>query len=424
MGSDTTVREAIARARHRRAPLWWLAGMLGAISCLLSTSALLVSSTPGTAAASIGSDRGRVSQLEALIGHEGDVVQTLVERSNLVESHLLVVQKQVKAERAHLATDHQVQAKANAWLRSLAVDAYVNADASSGSALDSSSNTTQASEQQVYLGVASGSLNEAVAAVETDEHHTSVDEALLRSEQANLRTTLVHLAAARRSAQQAIARDETILRSVRGNLLTLVIEANEERQKAAEQAEEEREARQQQQHQQPPPPPPPPPKTSSGSYADPLRAISGLTPERIDQGVDYSGYGPIYAIGNGVVLSTVNGGWPGGTFIAYQLSSGPASGLVVYAAEDIQPSVSVGEDVTSGTVLGQMYEGPDGIETGWADGSALGETMAAEYGQFSGSNSTAFGYNFSQLLESTGAPGGVLQNDPPTGSLPSGWPQW
>jgi hypothetical protein len=124
------------------------------------------------------------------------------------------------------------------------------------------------------------------------------------------------------------------------------------------------------------------------------------------------------------VLNTVNAGWPGGTFIAYQLTDGPGKGLVVYAAEDIDPSVQVGQTVGPGTVIGQMYEGPTGIETGWADGSALGLTMAAEYGQFSGSNSTAFGFNFSQLLESVGAPGGILQNNPPTGGLPAGWPSW
>lgn len=165
-------------------------------------------------------------------------------------------------------------------------------------------------------------------------------------------------------------------------------------------------------------------QSGSGGYANPLQDISDLVPERIDQGVDYSGFGPIYAIGDGVVLSTVSSGWPGGTFIAYQLTDGPADGLTVYAAEDIEPTVQVGEQVTPNTVLGQMYEGPDGIETGWADASALGLTMAAEAGQFSGSNSTAFGYNFSQLLESLGAPGGILQNDPATGTLPADWPQW
>jgi hypothetical protein len=124
------------------------------------------------------------------------------------------------------------------------------------------------------------------------------------------------------------------------------------------------------------------------------------------------------------VLSTYNGGWPGGTFISYRLIDGPAAGLVVYAAEDIFPLVLVGQIVTVNTVIGTMYEGPDGIETGWADPSADGITMARDAGEFYGSNSTAFGANFSQLLESLGAPSGVAQNEPATGTLPFGWPRW
>ena len=125
-----------------------------------------------------------------------------------------------------------------------------------------------------------------------------------------------------------------------------------------------------------------------------------------------------------MVLSTDNSGWPGGTFISYRLTDGPADGLVVYAAEDIDPVVSVGQVVTASTELGTMYEGPDGIETGWADPSGDGVTMARDYGQFSGANSTAFGANFSDLLAALGAPPGVMQNNPPTGTLPPNWPQW
>jgi hypothetical protein len=123
------------------------------------------------------------------------------------------------------------------------------------------------------------------------------------------------------------------------------------------------------------------------------------------------------------VLSTVNAGWPGGTFITYRLTKGRAAGLTVYAAEDIYPVVRVGQSVTSGTVLGTVYLGPSGIETGWANGG-LGDTMAMAAGQYSGGNSTAFGANFSSLLQSLGAPGGILQNNPPTGTLPVNWPTW
>jgi hypothetical protein len=151
--------------------------------------------------------------------------------------------------------------------------------------------------------------------------------------------------------------------------------------------------------------------------------VSALTPERIDQGVDYSGFGSVYAIGNGVVRNTFGSGWPGGTFIAYQLTDGPANGLVVYVAEDIQPNVQVGQSVSSGTVIGQMYGGPHGIETGWADPTSLPDTMARAYGQYDGSDPTAFGVNFSQFLQSVGAPGGI-EEGPVSGNLPAGWPRW
>ena len=95
------------------------------------------------------------------------------------------------------------------------------------------------------------------------------------------------------------------------------------------------------------------------------------------------------------------------------------AGMVV----DIEPLVQVGETVTPETVLGTIYVGPDGIETGWAD-NGTGDTMARDAGEFYGWNSTAFGANYSQLLVSLGAPGGVPQNEPPTGVLPPDWPTW
>jgi hypothetical protein len=156
--------------------------------------------------------------------------------------------------------------------------------------------------------------------------------------------------------------------------------------------------------------------TPSGSYMNPLRSIKNLVAERIDQGVDYSGSGPIYAIGNGVITNVNNAGWPNGTFISYQLSDGPYAGHYVYAAEDIHASVKVGQQVTSSTVIGQMFEGGSGIETGWATppgtGTALGST------QFNGSNVTAYGLSFSNLLHSLGAPAGI-KDSPVSGTVPA-----
>jgi len=290
-------------------------------------------------------------------------------------------------------------------------------------------------EQNEYLGSVNNKLDDVVTAQQLDQARTSDAQRGLRSEQNQVTKTLHDLSSAHDAANAAIASDEAQLTSVRGNLRALIAAANERSREEQEAAERRLAAQQAAQVELPSPTASSsaPPTTSagppvsitptSGSYGDPLRGISALSPERIDQGVDYSGFGPIYAIGDGVVLNTVGDGWPGGTFIAYRLTDGPANGLVVYVAEDVEANVQVGATVSSGTVIGQMFEGPDGIETGWADGSALPDTMARTYGQFDGSDSSAFGYNFSQLLEWLGAPGGIL-NGSPSGSLPSGWPSW
>ncbi|HUZ21289.1 MAG TPA: hypothetical protein VMU75_12030 [Acidimicrobiales bacterium] len=398
--------------------------IVGALTLTLSAvvpTVALVSVAPATAAAGVGSDKSTISQLEQRIAREGALAQALVTRYDQVEGHLVAVQRHIARDRVALANDHRAQARAAVRLRSVAVDAYINAMSGSSTTFSGSANATTLPEREVYLGVAGGTLDTAATTLQVDQHRTTVTQIALRSEQAATTATLRQLTSARQAAQAATSADEATLGHVSASLLALVTAANARRQAAADVSAERALAAT-------PQPvstaaaPAPTSQPSPGGYANPLRSVSGLSPERIDQGVDYNGFGPLYAVGDGVVLSTVNGGWPGGTYITYRLTDGPAAGLVVYAAEDINPTVQVGENVTPNTVIGQMYEGPTGIETGWADGS-LGDTMAAADGQFDGANSTGFGYNFSQLLVSLGAPGGIASNPPP-GGLPAGWPQW
>ena len=168
--------------------------------------------------------------------------------------------------------------------------------------------------------------------------------------------------------------------------------------------------------------------TELGGYQNPLRAIDGLTPERVDQGVDYAGGGPIYALGDGLVLNTTNPGWPGGAFISYQLTDGPAAGDIVYVAENVMPAVQVGQSVTWNTVLGTLINAYPNLETGWADPPGDGESLARASGQWTlaaqaNSYPTAYGDNFSQLLAALGAPPGI-ENGPVQGAVAPGWPQW
>ena len=165
----------------------------------------------------------------------------------------------------------------------------------------------------------------------------------------------------------------------------------------------------------------------AGVYANPLRGISGLVPERIDDGVDFSGQGPVYALGDGVVTSATgtNFGWPGGGWITYQLTGGPAAGLVVYVAEDITPAVTVGQHVSASTVIGTMFDGGDGIETGWAQSTGLSaESELPEAGGIGGLGPfpTRIGMNFDELLHSLGVPAAPNRTQSASGLLPVGYP--
>ncbi|MGB8178553.1 MAG: hypothetical protein WCF63_00110 [Acidimicrobiales bacterium] len=163
--------------------------------------------------------------------------------------------------------------------------------------------------------------------------------------------------------------------------------------------------------------------TPLDGYFNPLRALTSLWPQEVDQGVDYCASGPIYAIGDGVVVNVYSSGWPSGVFLSYRLTSGPAKGLYVYDAEDLTPTVSIGERVTPTTVVGQLHDAATCLETGWADPPGP-IAHAAAHLEFNGENSTAYGLNFDSLLEALGSRPGLPQPDGPPGPLPAGWPSW
>lgn len=161
-------------------------------------------------------------------------------------------------------------------------------------------------------------------------------------------------------------------------------------------------------------------------YLNPFRNVGALVPERVDQGVDFSGSGPVYALGDGIVTNATaySGGWHGG-WITYQLTDGPDAGLMVYLAENVTPTVVVGQHVTPSTVIGNMFEGGDGIETGWSQASGLSaESQLTEAGAIGGGGPfpTLVGVNFDELLVSLGAQVAPNRYQPASGILPANYP--
>lgn len=164
-------------------------------------------------------------------------------------------------------------------------------------------------------------------------------------------------------------------------------------------------------------------------YTNPLRAVRGLRPGRIDQGVDYAGSGPILALGSGTVIKATNtdSGWPGGGWLLYQLSRGPFARKYVYVSENITVSVKAGQKVTAGEKIATLHNAYPNMETGWAS-DIRDTTLANADGHLCpcsdpGGWSTIEGRNFNHLLRVVGARSGYLQPDPPKQSMPPGWPR-
>jgi hypothetical protein len=173
-------------------------------------------------------------------------------------------------------------------------------------------------------------------------------------------------------------------------------------------------------------------------YVNPLKEVLGLTPRRIDLGVDYAGSGPLLALGRGKVTmaSNTDSGppscwaiscWPGGGIVVYRLLDGPFAGKYVYVAEHITVNVEAGQTVSAGQRIATLYAGYPWSEWGWAAGPGA-EALAMADGHRCpcadpGDWSTIDGRNMDHLLVQLGAPSGYLQGTP-NQTMPAPWPSW
>jgi RHS repeat-associated protein len=141
---------------------------------------------------------------------------------------------------------------------------------------------------------------------------------------------------------------------------------------------------------------------STSLYVNPFRRSRSLYASRIDMGVDYSGSGPISAIGDGVVTdySTTGTGWQG-NYLLYKLTKGSYIGRYVYVAEHIAPSVNKGDRISAGDTIARFTGG--GIETGWGT-SHVNVTYAFATTGYKEGQKTPAGISFAHFLHSLGVP--------------------
>jgi Transglycosylase SLT domain len=107
---------------------------------------------------------------------------------------------------------------------------------------------------------------------------------------------------------------------------------------------------------------------AASSYVNPFGPSANLVTGRIDQGVDFTGEGPIVAIGKAVVLQVGAPGWPEGGGVLYQLLDGPLKGQAIFVYEGVDATVQPGQTVAAGQQVATFRPGGS-IEIGLADSS-------------------------------------------------------
>jgi hypothetical protein len=127
---------------------------------------------------------------------------------------------------------------------------------------------------------------------------------------------------------------------------------------------------------------------------------------RTDMGVDFTGSGPINAIGNARILQIGAPGWPNGGAgpagqgVLYQLLDGSHSGDIIFVYEGLTPTVRAGQTVVAGQRIATFYPGSS-IEIGFSD--ANGRPLAASY--YTEGMVTDWGRKMRGFLESLGGGG-------------------
>ncbi len=134
-----------------------------------------------------------------------------------------------------------------------------------------------------------------------------------------------------------------------------------------------------------------------GTYVNPFSLSSNLVLGRTDQGVDFTGSGPIVAIGDARILQSSAPGWPEGGGVLYELLNGPMKGTVIYVFEGVDATVAPGQQVSAGDQIANFRPGGS-IEIGLADSAGT----PLSHGEYFEGKETQSGLEMLSLLQSLG----------------------
>jgi murein DD-endopeptidase MepM/ murein hydrolase activator NlpD len=134
-------------------------------------------------------------------------------------------------------------------------------------------------------------------------------------------------------------------------------------------------------------------------YVSPfLSATTG----RIDQGVDFTGIGPIVAVGDAEILAVGAPGWPEGGGVLYKLLGGSRAGQIIFVYEGVDATVHAGQRVAAGDQIATFRPGGS-IEMGFANA----EGVPLSHDEYVEGRETEQGKEMAAFLESIGGASGL-----------------
>jgi murein DD-endopeptidase MepM/ murein hydrolase activator NlpD len=142
-------------------------------------------------------------------------------------------------------------------------------------------------------------------------------------------------------------------------------------------------------------------------YVSPfLSATTG----RIDEGVDFTGIGPIVAVGDAEIISVGAPGWPEGGGVLYKLLSGSRAGQIIFVYEGVDATVHAGQHVAAGDQIATFRPGGS-IEMGFANADGV----PLSHDEYVEGKETQWGKEMAAFLASIGGASGLSAN---LGQLP------
>jgi murein DD-endopeptidase MepM/ murein hydrolase activator NlpD len=141
---------------------------------------------------------------------------------------------------------------------------------------------------------------------------------------------------------------------------------------------------------------------SPGFEVEYVSPFLSATTGRIDQGVDFTGTGPIAAVGDAKVLSVGAPGWPEGGGVLYELLDGQRAGQVIFVYEGVQATVRPGQHVSAGEQIATFVPGGS-IEMGFADANGV----PLSHGEYVEGKATVWGREMASFLSKIGGASGL-----------------